>query len=933
MVGGAEVGSSVIAHRSIREREAAITALESVLQDARQGRGETLFLVGEAGLGKTTMLQQARVRAGGGFGIGAGHGDAVEATLPFGIFSQALDDIGSRGILDVETAPAGFGVDARAARFYTVLRLLERGSGQPILLLLDDLHWADPDSLALISFLSRRIRSLPVAIIGTLRPWPPNAHDTAQRLAGAGDAGIVKLEPLTEAAAMALLEERVGTTLGEEHARLAPSLTGGNPLLVEQLAVVIARGSDIGHRDDATGVATEDLLVARFAGGTPHELRYAEAAAILGTGFRAELAAELAGLSRSEADRALEGLSASGVLRATAVGSAEFAHPLLRQALYDRMSPLVRSRRHAVAFRLLRQHGADAAEAGEHAIHADLVGDADAVAALERAGFQAQEAGALVTARQRFEAAVRLAGTTASATLRLALADVMLATGNAEAAEKVCRQLLARDDLTELQRIAVHRQLGRALFTRGDPVAAQEQFAVAVGRSARPTSETIETLLEAVYVAWPSGGPAMATPLAARARALAVDAAADLRLRTETAWAFSAFVGGDPNGVPIIEQAARRAEADPRSDVGTFAWTWGSIGLHGNVAKWTERFDEAERAFKVGMATAEQLNLPVAIASLAVMHGDTCARTGRLQDGLHWLDRASGLAELAPERAFWAAVAHSYILIEMGRIEEARSWADTARGLSEPVESWPGWIWMWHVDAQLAHLARRLDEECRLYERIETLADQAMIREPCVVPWMGDALAAYAMAQRYEDAARILSRLEAVVPNLPCRIPQVVVALAHARGFELTQQPEKAQQAYEEAVALSRQVAAPPLQARALLRYGTWLKRRGDLIEARRPFADALELADSSGAEPLATRAAEELAAVGGRRRRQRYQDPDALSPAEERVASLAAELWTDREIADRLNLSINTVETHLQHIYRKLDISSRRELMRRLRG
>lgn len=912
------------------EREAATAAIDATLGEARAGRGGVLFLVGEAGLGKTTMLDRARRLAGTAFAVGSGHGDATEATLPFGIFSQALDDLGSQGTIEPESGSLVFGTDARAARFYSVLRFLQRRSVEPVLLLLDDLHWADPDSLGLLSFLCRRFGTLPVALIGTLRPWPPNALEMAQRLATSGDARIERLNLLSAAASGALLAEELGDSVPPEQVARAYSATSGNPLLLEHAALQMARGKDVPEATPGDGGFEADLLLGRFAGSSPAERRYADAAAIFGTTFRPALAAELAELSGRNADDALEGLLASGVVRATNTGHAEFTHPLLRQTLYERMPAPVRSGKHASAFRALLARGADPAEAAEHAMRADLAGDPEAIAVLDRAGRQALDAGALATARQRLEVAVTLAGSRASADLLLRLAGVLLASADARATAATCRRLLAMDELAESDRMAARRLLGRARFIGGDPEGALREFQQAVN-AAPPSdpSEAVNALLEAVYVSWPTVGPARATPLAARAKALAHDVSEDLRMRAETAWAFSAFVGGDPQGIEVIEQAARRAEADPVSDIGSFAWTWGAIGLHGNVAKWMERYDEAERAFKVGMVTAESLNLPVAIASLAVMHADTCARTGRLDEGLRLLDRASALADLAPERAFWAAIAHSYFLIEMGRLDEARSWTETARSLANPIDGWPGSLWLWHVDAQLAVQDRRRDEACALFEKIEALADQTGILEPCVVPWMGDALGAYALTGRLADADRILKRLEASVTRVPCRTPRVVIALAHAVASDMRADRSGTEAAYEEARDLSRHVPAPPLQARVLLRYGLSLKRRGERVAARKPFAEALTLAESVGAEIIANRAHEELAAVGGRQRRRR-ENPDALTGAEARVASLAAEGMSDRQIKERLNLSVHTIETHLQHVYRKLGINSRRDLMRR---
>src|SRR5205823_1433321 len=264
--------------------------------------------------------------------------------------------------------------------------------------------------------------------------------------------------------------------------------------------------------------------------------------------------------------------SRGGLFKADAPGWAQFAHPLLRQVVYDEIPPPVRAGWHAAAFRLLVAGGADPAEAAEHAARAGVIGDPEAVAVLAQAG-------------------------------RLAM--------------------------------------------RSDK------------------SEAVRALLDEAFISWPTGGPALATPLLERARELAVDGSPRLRLRTDTAWAFSTFLSGDPTGIAVIESAVRDALANPEADTTDFAWSWGALGTYGNMAKWTERFTEAARAYEIGMQAAERMRLPVAIAAVAVMHGDTCIRIGKLQEALQIADRATLLSDLAPERAFWAAIIHAYTLAEM----------------------------------------------------------------------------------------------------------------------------------------------------------------------------------------------------------------------------------------------------------------------------
>ena len=909
---------------AIWERDGTLGAIERLLSEAREGRGRSLFIVGEAGLGKTTMLERAQQFAEGHFRISIGRADAAESTLPFGIIDQALRGLGFRRRTQakpVRQPP----LQARATRLYAAEQFLE-GLESPSLILLDDIHWADEDSLALLAFLCRRIGNLPIAMIGTLRPWPRRALNAVGPLADAGDATVEWLKPLSDAGAAQLLKDRAGTRVFGASARRAARLAVGNPLLLEQLAAHVRRGRDLPEAGGDAATAKSALLRARFTGVSPEEMAYAQAASVLGTRFRPPIATAMAELSPEAGDRALEALCRGGVFGTDAPGWAHFAHPLLRQLVYDEIPSPVRERWHDRAFRLLLAAAADPGEAAEHAARSGALGDPDAVRVLAQAGRSALREGAIARAKQRLQAAAELAGSRADAELLLDLGEALLDSGDGRGAIAACHRLLALADLTDRQRIAGQRMLGRGLFVRGEIAEAAEAFQAAVV-SALPLdkSEAVRALLDAAFISWPSGGPALATPLLEQARHLAIASSPRLRLRADTAWAFSAFVGGDPTGIPVLEGAAAEALANPEADTTDFAWSWGTLGTYGNMAKWTERFADATRAYEIGMQTAERTGLPVAIAIIAVMHGDTCLRTGKLREALQLADRATLLADLAPECAFWAAIIHAYTLADMGRMEESAEWLGQATLLAEPNEKWAGHLWLLHMEAVQAMHARRTADACAAFDRLRTLAGHLQILEPCIVPWSGDAITAYLYAGRVDDARAVLESLESMAELLPCRFPRVV-ALS-SRAALIPDDPVASRRLLDEAIALATESGMPLLESRLRYRLGALLRRSGHDRAARPLLQRALELAEGCGADGLARKAGDELRLAHGRRRGPRV-DPDALTEAELRVRGLAERGLRPARIAAQLFVSPSTIETHLQHIFRKLGINSQRQLM-----
>jgi DNA-binding CsgD family transcriptional regulator len=909
----------------IWERDATLQAIERLLSEAREGRGRSLFIVGEAGLGKTTMVERASAAGRDQFRISIGRSDAAESSLPFGVIDQALRGLGFRSPTDIKTTRRS-PPQARAARLYAALQFLD-DLPSPALLLLDDLHWADEDSLALLSFLCRRIGSLPIALIGTLRPWPDNALDTVGPLTNDGDALMERLQPLSEASAEQMLSDRAGG-MSRSSAHRAARFAAGNPLLLELEATSLRRGRALPESDGDVASTRARLLRDRFIGVSIEQMRYAQAASVLGSRFRPTIASAMADLPPAEGDRALEALSRGGVFKSLAPGWAQFVHPLLRQVVYDEIPTPMRGRWHSAAFRLLVAAAADPAEAAEHAARAGVIGDPEAVEVLTQAGRRAMREGAIARAKQHLSVAVELAGSRAAADLLMDLGEVLLDSGDGRGAVATFRRVLEVSDLTDRLRSAAHRMLGRALFIRGSVREAGEAFRAAVV-SALPSdkSEAVRALLDQAFIAWPSGGPALATPLLEQARALAVECAPPLRVRADTAWAFSTFVGGDPAGIRVIDAAVHDAFANPESDTTDFAWSWGTLGTYGNMAKWTERFAEATRAYEIGMQAAERMGLPVAIAAVAVMHGDTCIRTGRLREALQLADRATMLADLAPERAFWAAIIHAYTLAEMGRMEECAEWYRRSSALADPNENWAGRVWLLHMEAVLAMHARRTADACALFDRLRALAGQLRILEPCIVPWAGDSITAYLHGGRLEDAQAIIESLDSMAERLPCRFPRIVALGARAALKQIEGDLEATRALLEEAIALAAASGMPMLEARIRHRLGALWRRSGHDRQARPLLRQAIDLAEQCGADGLARKAREELTLAHGREHR-REVDPDALTAAELRVHNLAGQGVRPQHIADQLFVSLNTIETHLQHIYRKLDINSQRELI-----
>ncbi|MGB6165166.1 MAG: AAA family ATPase [Pseudonocardiaceae bacterium] len=916
-------GGDQRATTGMAERGDVLDALERLLNSARAGRGGALFVVGPAGLGKTTVLEHAVTVARPQFAVGIGRGDQVESVLPFGLIGQALDHL-LEGKLSGEAmaldADGGEAADLSApARFYGILRGVREAAVRPLLVALDDLHWSDPDSLTVIHLLCRRLASLPVALIATTRPWPTEAVTSAQDLAAQGLATIHSLAPLSTVATRELLRSQVSKQVPATVVDQAIDLCGGNPLLVEQVAGELRRSGKLSE---------EQTWFSRFVGVGAAGRRYLQAASVLGIRFRAAIATEVAGLSATEAATEIDGLFRGGLLYEADDGWARFTHALIRQGVYEDIAPPVRRDLHAAAFRALVAAGAHPAEATEHAVAAHLAGDAEAVSTVGRAGRAALRLGAVRAARQHLEAGMRLAGEDAPAELLFDLGTALVADGASEEAITTYERLLHLPALSIADRIAVLRELGQASFAIGqvERAAACYESAVALAEPEHPEL-AIGALLDQVFQHQTLSGPRAALPWAHRAAELAT-ASGVMQASAQAAWGALAYRCGDPDGLVTAATAAMtRVDLIPTSrSIDRHRYRHPALS-YATVAVQAERFTDAERFLTEILSSAERRCEPNTLVRVAIAWIDGLCRLGRLNEALTLADRLSELAELLPPYLSPLAITYrALVLLEQGHLEQAAlCCAQLATTVShdryrlhraEGMEL--------HVRGVLAHRQGDPDTACELFAQLQQWAERTGENDPSHLLWASDAIAAHLADGRDTDAQQVIDWVAQRGVALPSRWPKIVVATGQAALAERAGDQALARTYFTQALELHDGLPMPLARAQTLTDYGAFLTRGGETTQARVLLAEAVHLAQACGAGWHANRAQAEWRRAGGRTR---TRSPDELSPQEATVAQLARAGRTNREIAQQLHLSIKTVETHLGHIYQKLGIRSRWQL------
>jgi DNA-binding CsgD family transcriptional regulator len=944
----------------VLERERELGCVAEALDGAARGSGQLLVVEGPAGIGKTTLLSIAHERARArGMRVLSARAGELERELSYAVARQLLGRTlrTARGerrerLLDgaaaaaalLEAGPAGDGSGQGAAEtagdarqisqseyatlhglWWLIANLADEG---PLLVTVDDVHWADPASLGFLGFLARRVDELPVLLLLAART---DGWDAAQMPAGSGGRPLLPA-PLSREACARLVAARLvdGDRADAAFLDACHGATGGNPFFLNALLDELARDRVAPSADAAITVlglgprAVRGAIVSRL-GRLPAAARtLAAAVAVLGEAS-GELAAALGELDAAQANSAAATLGEVAIFARGEPGEPlRFAHPIIRNAVYQDLGAAERARRHARAADLLDDRYAPLEQVAAHLLHTQPGGGERVVDRLRGAAREALKGGAAGSAVAYLRRALaEPLGDSERATLltELGLAELRI---DGQSSVAHLREALALSTGRD-RREAVAVILAGALLSAGEPREAAASALAALDATPDGVGDARRRLQATVLLAAGQDISLSHARERARLQLAGVDDERELGAR------FAQVTLALDDARRLLASARDVADRVERAlEDGQLATAYGLPRFGALTVLAHADQDSAVPWLERGLESAAALGDILKLASLRLTGCLVHAVRGELQDAI-----ADGEHGLELSRTWgidfgleWGSAYLAAAQIERGELAAA------ARTLAGPAP--PDADLRHHANALVLlvsrarlHLARAsFDAGLADALQLGRLAGALGWQNPAYVPWRS--LAAVCLAGRGERRGRALAlACEEVALARRWGAPRALGAALQAQA--IVQGDHGAEACLREALAVLEGSPAKLEHARAAVALGGFLRRRGRRKEARDPLRAGLELARACGAIPLAERAYHELRATGASPRKLIRTGTDALTASERRVAGLAANGMSNKQIAQQLFVTVKTVESHLAQAYRKLEVSSRAELATKL--
>jgi DNA-binding CsgD family transcriptional regulator len=873
-----------------------------------------LIVHGEAGIGKTALLEQLIDQAAG-CTVARATGVQADMELPFAglqqLFGSMLGPLERLPDPQREAVEVAFGLRSGPApdRFEVGLAMLgllaEATEHEPLVCVIDDAQWLDQASARTLTFVARRLMAESVALVFAVR-------DPADEQTFAGLPELI-VEGLNDEDARAVLGWAIAGRVDRRVVNRIVAETRGNPLALLELP----RGLSAAELAGGFGVSSTQQLSARlersFLGRVrsmpDRTQRFLLLAAAEPVGDPALLmrAAELVGLGVEA------GVPAEAVGLIELAAQVRFQHPLVRSAIY-RSAPL--ADRQAVHRAL-----AEATEAQEdpdrrawHHAQAALGADEDLAAELERSAERAKARGGMAAAAAFLERAAALTPDRARRARRaLAAAQAKYLAGSPQAALTLL-QSAASAPMDGLEIAMAERLRGRIALHlsrsgEGAPVlldAAQrlESFDPGLAR---------ETHLEALHAAAVAGRLGMGMRDAATA-ARTAPAAPGARRASDVLLDGLAvrFTDGIRAGAPMLKLALAAlldGNGDYEEDV---RWPWLACRVAADV------FDDetwhllASRYVLIARAAGALSVLPIALMHLSLLH----VFEGKLDTAAALVEEIDSIIDATGSRR----ISIPKLMLAACKGDEARASKLIDEARRDAIARGEGFVLTFGEQAHavlhnaLGHYETALDNAQRASAQDELHASVWSLPE---------LVEAAVRSGKPEVAADALQRL-----HQRTRVAGTEWALGiEARCAALLSDDALAEGLYREAIERLGHCRVALDLARAHLLYGEWLRRRGRRVDAREQLRTARTSFAEIGAEAFAQRAGRELLATGETARKRSIETSDELTPHEARIARMARDGASNQDIATELFVSRKTVEYHLHKVFSKLGISARQQL------
>jgi DNA-binding CsgD family transcriptional regulator len=932
-----EFGSRV---RPLLQREAELAALSQLVKSARGGDGHLIVLEGPPGIGKTRLLSEARSLASE-YDVLSARGGELEGDFAFGIVRQlfepaiaaAPDDARAEllsgaaalaaplfSFIPGEPGPAGpetsfamlHGLYWLAANF--ALR-------RPTLIAVDDLHWTDEPSLRWLAYLTRRLEGLPLLVVAaTRRPEQARAPALLTEMVADPHATVIRPGRLGRESAAVLAKALFGIEPDEAFAAGLSEAAGGNPLYLAAILDAVAReglaptADRVPRLTELGGAALARALSLRLSRLPDEAVALVRAAAVLGDQTELALAGALANLETTAA------LDAASVLVHTDLLDHEnpvaFRHPVVRSAVLEHMSAGERMRLHRRAAEVLRENGARSEQAATYLMPTIPAHDSFVVETLRRAAQHSLSQGAP-------EAAL--------AYLRRALdeppspherPDVLAELGAAEISTFDARSAAAHlgQALAELDDVTERPDLVLAYVSAGLPLPDRATEAIdlltQLSDRGKWTSDVREHVDAHLIIAAMFDGALY--PIARKHWD-----AASARDRNEPIRSGALLGAGASQearrGIDRLRsvELARRAVASTVRDKRERFY-----GLHTiHTLTLAGEIEDAESALREAIEDARRAGDRFAVAAYHVWRGLLRVEQGRLlgaEEDLQ-IPEVLSLATLPIPLAYRAACLGELLL---PRGQHAQAEAALADVRLDEVQ--PGHKILFLCSRGRLYLETNRPEHALTDFRLAgEIAASIDIENPAYCPWRSQSALALHRLGRV-DEARELARKELEL-SLRWGAPRTIGISLRASG--LVEGSAAGEELLREAVDALAGSPARLEHARALIELGAALRRANSRIEARKHLREGIDLGHQCGATALAARGNEELAATGAHVRKVMLSGLESLTASERRVAQMAADESSNKEIAQALFVTVKTVEVHLSRVYRKLDIESRRQL------